>query len=473
MTDLRSDTNPLWLPAGDLLRHYRQHTLSPVEVVRQVLDHAERLQPQLNAFCLLDPETALADARASEQRWQRQAPAGLLDGVPVSIKDIVLTRGWPTLRGSRAIAADQPWTEDAPAVARLREHGAVLFGKTTTSEFAVGAVTHNPLTGITRNPWNSALTPGGSSGGAAAAVASGLGPLALATDAGGSIRIPASFCGVFGFKPSGGRVPSHPPTPYAALASVGPIARTVHDAARMLGVISQPDVRDWHALPHDPVPYHEQLQRDLQGLTLAWSPTLGFAQLDDEVLALCEAAVQAFVEQGARVQTVARVFDNPLPLIDRFRTALTHAAFLNFDDSRLALMGERLVDLVRASRGRNSMTDHLAVEAERARFGAALAAFHKDHALLLTPTVAVPPFAVGRFHPEGYTDSNDWYPFTVPFNFSRQPAASVPCGFTRAGLPVGLQIVGPPHGDLLVLQAARAFEQARPWSAHRPPGAGA
>jgi aspartyl-tRNA(Asn)/glutamyl-tRNA(Gln) amidotransferase subunit A len=457
-----------WMAAAELLHRYRSRELSPVEVARVVLDRAERSQGVLNAFCVLDREAALASARQSEARWQRGEPVGLLDGVPVSIKDIILTRGWPTRRGSLTIPADQPWLEDGPCVARLREHGAVLFGKTTTPEFAVGAVTRSRLTGVTRNPWNTAMTPGGSSGGAGAAVAAGIAPLAVGTDAGGSIRIPASFCGVFGHKPSGGRVPAYPPTPYATFASFGPMTRTVADAALMLSVMSEPDPRDWGALPCDPVRYHERLDRPLAGLRIAWSPTLGYARVDEEVLALCERAARVFEQLGACVEAVPKVFDNPHPLIARLRDAVTHYAFASFGDDKLALMDERLAGIIRETRKVDSVTDFLAVENERAKFGARMNAFHRDYPLLLTPAMAVQPFSTELDSPPGYGETGDWSPFTAPFNFTRQPACSVPVGFSRAGLPVGLQIVGPMHSDLLVLQAARAFEQAQPWAAARP-----
>jgi len=443
-----------WLSATELVEQYRRRTLSPVEVTRTILARAERSQPVLNAFCVLDPEAALASAAQSEQRWQRDEPLGLLDGVPVSIKDIILTRGWPTRRGSRTIPADGPWLEDGPCVARLREHGAVLFGKTTTPEFAVGAVTRSPLTGVTRNPWNPDMTPGGSSGGAGAAIAAGIAPLAVGTDAGGSIRIPSSFCGVFGHKPSGGRVPAYPPTPYATFASFGPMTRTVADAARMLTVMSEPDSRDWGALPHDPVPYHERLERSFDGMRIAWSPTLGYGRVDPEVVELCERAARAFEQFGARVETVERVFDDPRPLIGKLRDGVSHFAFASFGEDRLAVMDPNVVEMIRRTRGVNSLADQLAVEIERAKFGAMMNAFHRDHPLLLTPVVAVPPFSADLDEPPGYADTYDWLPFTVPFNFTRQPAASVPCGFTRTGSG-GLQIVGPMHADLLVLQAAR------------------
>jgi aspartyl-tRNA(Asn)/glutamyl-tRNA(Gln) amidotransferase subunit A len=462
------DDTLCWLSAEALLQHYRSGSLSPVEVTQAVLERAERSQPVLNAFCVLDPEAALASARASQARWQRGEPQGLLDGVPVTIKDIVLTRGWPTRRGSHTIPADQPWDDDGPCVARLRESGAVVFGKTTTPEFAVEPVTRSPLTGITRNPWNPALTPGGSSGGAGAQLAAGIGPLAVGTDAGGSIRIPASFCGVFGHKPSGGRVPAWPPTPYATFASIGAMTRTVTDAARMLTVMSQPDPRDWGALPHDPVPYHEHLDRSFAGMPIAWSPTLGWARVDDEVLALCEQAVQNFVRMGARVHTVPHVFDDPLPLIARLRDAVSHYAFQSFGEDKLAVMDPGVAAMIRETRRVDSVTDFLAVETERAKFGARMNLFHREYPLLLTPAVSVAAFSAELSAPAGYEGQGAWWPFTVPFNFTRQPAASVPCGFTREGLPVGLQIVGPMHADLLVLQAARAFERAQPWAGHRP-----
>ncbi|HSA90126.1 MAG TPA: amidase family protein, partial [Burkholderiales bacterium] len=232
------------LSAAELLDGFRKKTLSPVEVTRAVLKRIEALNPVFNAFNLVDPEEAISLAKASEARWKSGQPKGLLDGVPVSIKDLLLTKGWPTLRGSKTIDPKGPWNDDAPATARLREHGAVLLGKTTTPEFGWKGVTDSPLTGITRNPWNKEKTPGGSSGGAAAAVAAGMGPLAVGTDGGGSIRIPASFTGVFGIKPSFGRVPAWPLSPFGTVAHVGPMTRSVTDAALMLNALALPDARD-------------------------------------------------------------------------------------------------------------------------------------------------------------------------------------------------------------------------------------
>ena len=461
-----SKTDIAWMSAVDLVAAYRARTLSPGEATQAVLDRLEKLNPVLNAFCLIDPAAALESARASEVRWSKGQPLGLVDGVPVSVKDIIVTKGWPTLRGSRTVDPNQPWEEDGPAVARLREQGAVLFGKTTTPEFAAKAVTRSPLTGTTVNPWDTSRTPGGSSGGAGAAVASGIGPMALATDAGGSIRLPASFSGVFGHKPSGGRVPMYPPTPYGSLAGFGPMTRTVADAALMMSVISGFDPREWGILPSDGTHYHERLATDPKAWRIAWSPTLCGATVDPQVAALTEKAARAFADMGATVEMVAHVFDDPLPTLNKFQKGLTRFAFRNMGEAQFAIMDPDLVATIRASQDA-TVIDHLEAEMERAALGRRMIAFHQTYDLLLTPTVGVPPFSADLDRPEGAIGKS-WYPFTFPFNLTRQPAASVPCGFTEEGLPVGLQIVGPPHNDLLVLQAAYAFEQARPWRDRKP-----
>lgn len=460
-------SSPALWSAVELVEGYRLKTLSPVETVQDVLQRVEKVNPHVNAFCLIDEEAALEQARQSESRWMAGAPRGSLDGVPASIKDIVLTKGWPTLRGSRTIDPAQEWQIDGPAVARLREAGAVLFGKTTTPEFAVKPVTISPLTGITRNPWDTTRTPGGSSGGAGAAVALGMGPLALGTDAGGSIRIPSGFCGVFGHKPSGGRVPMYPPTPYASLAAFGPMTRTVADAARMLRVISRPDPRDGASLPWVDVDYEAALDAgDPARWRVAWSPTLGYAKVDGEVADLVEAAVARFAEAGARVELVQHVFDDPSDLITRLKRGLTAYAFRNHGPAEFAVMDTDLVSEIEEVRN-TGLFEHLDAQMERTQLAGRMTAFHQNYDLLLTPTLAVPPFAAERDRPEG-RGRYDWLAFTYPFNLTRQPAASVPCGFTADGLPVGLQIVGPPHGDVQVLQAARVFEKLLPWAEARP-----
>ena len=277
-TELSNDGGP---PPGDLqdatatqlLALYARKVLSPVEVAEAVLARIDALNPRLNCFVVVDAERTLQDARASEARWHKGAPLGALDGVPVSVKDLLLTAGWPTRKGSLTVPADGPWEEDAPAVARLREHGAVLLGKTSTPEYGHKGTTSSILCGVTRNPWNPDLTPGGSSGGAGAAVAGGMGPLALGTDGGGSVRIPSSFTGLFGHKPSFGRVPAWPISLFGTVANVGPMARTVMDGALLYEVITGPDHRDFHALPPDDTDYRAAAQAGAEGLGSATPPT--------------------------------------------------------------------------------------------------------------------------------------------------------------------------------------------------------
>jgi aspartyl-tRNA(Asn)/glutamyl-tRNA(Gln) amidotransferase subunit A len=446
------------LSAVELLEGYRTHAITPVEVAAALVRRIGELNPRLNAFCLVS-ERILEDARASEARWRAGQPKGLLDGVPVSIKDLLLTKGWPTLRGSKSIDPKGPWNDDAPATARLREHGALLLGKTTTPEFGWKGVTDSALTGITRNPWNPAKTPGGSSGGAAAAVAAGMGPLAVGTDGGGSIRIPCGFTGLFGLKPSFGRVPAWPLSPFGTVAHVGPITRSVADAALMLEVLALPDARDWHALPPEPRDWRSGLEHGVEGLRIAWSPDLGYAKVDPEVASLVRNSVRVFEELGARVEEKNPGFESPEPI---FRTHwFSGAALLIRTIKNRDLVDPGLLEI--AAQG-EAIGAHEILDAQlkRAALGAHMNLFHRDYDLLVTPTLAVAAFDVGREAPEGAKRWTDWTPFSYPFNLTQQPAASIPCGFTRAGLPVGLHIVGPRYADALVLRAARAFERARP-----------
>jgi aspartyl-tRNA(Asn)/glutamyl-tRNA(Gln) amidotransferase subunit A len=454
------------LTASELLALYKTRRLSPVEATRAVLAQADAMSPVLNCFCVRDDEAALASARASEARWMKDAPQGLLDGVPVSIKDLILTRGWPTLRGSRTVDPAGPWEDDAPAVARLREHGAVIFGKTTTPEFGWKGVTDNTLTGITRNPWNTAKTPGGSSGGSSAAIAANIGPLSIGTDGGGSIRIPCSFTGIFGLKPSYGRVPAWPLSPFGTVAHLGPMTRSVADAALMLNVLSEPDMRDWTALPWDPRDYRVGLEDGVRGLRIAYSPDLGGAIVDPEVADIVKAAVQRFTELGAIVEQ-----DDP-GLADAGETFARHwfpgATFVlgQLPADKRALVDPGLQEVARLGAAYNAT--HLLEAAQmRNALGLQMQRFHQSYNLLVTPTIAVPAFDAGQETPIKADGARwtDWTPFSYPFNLTQQPAASINCGFTRAGLPVGMHIVGPRYADALVLRAARAFESLVPYRA--------
>jgi len=451
---------PCSLSASELLEGYRRRQLSPVEVAEAVSRRIEALNPRFNALCFVNSNLA-QEAKESETRWQRGEPKGLLDGVPVSIKDLLLTRGWPTLRGSKTIDPAGPWPDDAPAVARLREHGALLLGKTTTPEFGWKGVTDSPLTGVTRNPWNPQKTPGGSSGGAAAALASGMGPLAVGTDGGGSIRIPCSFTGLFGLKPSFGRVPAWPLSPFGTVAHVGPMTRSVADAALMLNVLALPDARDWHALPYESRDYRARLDMGVRGLRIAYSPDLGYAKVDPEVAALVRDAVKVFSDLGARVEEKNPGFENPEAIFKAHWFPGAALLLKTLDRKQRGLVDPGLVQ-VAAQGEKLAMLEVLDAQQKRGALGAHMTQFHRDYDLLVTPTLAVPAFDAGREYPEGNERWTDWTPFTYPFNLTQQPAASIPCGFTRAGLPVGLHLVGPRYADALVLRAARAFESARP-----------
>src|ERR1700742_686704 len=298
-------SEPHEMTAHQLSRAFHDGDLSPVEVAQGFLARIEALDSEINAFCLIDADTTMAQAEASEKRWAEGDPLSPLDGVPVAVKDLLVTKGWPTRRGSLTVDPKGSWTEDAPSVARLREAGAVLIGKTTTPEFGWKGSTDSPLTGITRNPWNRAKTPGGSSGGASAALAARFCPLALGTDGGGSIRIPASFTNTYGLKPSFGRVPAYPLSPFGTLAHVGPMSRTVLDSAMLMNVIAKPDARDWYSLPYEPTDYAAEIERPLAGKRIAFSPRMGFAtRILPEIETLAAAAAKRFEQLGAHVEQV-------------------------------------------------------------------------------------------------------------------------------------------------------------------------
>lgn len=451
------------LSALALVNHYRKRSLSPVEVTQAALKRIAASK-KVNAFALVDAEKALSDARESEARWLKGEPLGFVDGIPTTVKDLLLTQGLPTRRGSKAISPDQSWDEDAPAVAHLRSQGAVFLGKTTTSEFGWKGVTDSPLTGITRNPWNLALTPGGSSGGSAVAAALGLGTLHVSTDGGGSTRLPAAFTGVFGFKPTFGRVPGYPSAHTTTLFHIGATTRTVQDAAGLLNVIARSDARDWYALPNDAQDYLQHLEQGVSGLRIAYSPNLGYAEVEPEIAALVKAAVEVFAELGAIVEEVDPGFANPFPVFRIFWITAAAKLLRSLSPEQRALVEEGLQSSAEAGEHITLAEYQTALDAREA-LGRHLSLFHQKHDLLLTPTVPITAFPVGQASPQSdrYPPGLNWTPFTYPFNLTQQPAASVPCGFTQAGLPVGLQIVSAKYRDELVLQAARAYEAVHPF----------
>jgi aspartyl-tRNA(Asn)/glutamyl-tRNA(Gln) amidotransferase subunit A len=456
------------LTATDLLAGYRERSISPVQATQACLERIREVDPVLKAFCLVAEGPALASAHDSEQRWARGAPCGPLDGVPVAIKDLILTRDMPTLRGSRTVSSTQPWDVDAPVTARLREAGAVILGKTTTPEFGCKGETNSPLTGITRNPWDLAKTPGGSSGGSAAAVAAGMCPIAIGTDGAGSVRIPAAFCGNFGLKPSFGRVPAYPLSPFGTVAHLGPHTMSVADAALAMNVMKRPDARDWTSLPPDDSDYTAGLDQGIAGLRIAFSPALGYAQVHPEVARAVRSAVDRLATLGAHVQEVDPGFDNPLEITTGlwFVGAWTVWNTLTPEQQELTDPDFRAEAELGAA---YSALDVQRLQLRRGELGSRMRQFMQRYDLLVTPAVAVPAFDAkpaghARMEPQAMLG---WTPFSYPFNLTQQPACTIPCGLTSAGLPVGLQLVGPMFGDALVLRAARAFETARPIP--RPP----
>jgi aspartyl-tRNA(Asn)/glutamyl-tRNA(Gln) amidotransferase subunit A len=456
-------TDPALFSATELLHAYAQKTLSPVEATKAVLVRIDKYDGTFNAFRLVDEARALEAARASEARWVKGVPAGLVDGVPTTIKDLVATKGWSTRRGSLSSSEDGPWDEDHPLVGKLRAHGAVLLGKTTTPEFGWKGVTDSPLTGITRNPWDPSKTPGGSSGGAAAAAAACMGALHHGSDGGGSIRMPAGYTGIYGIKPTFGRVPTWPASGFGSLSHQGPMTRTVADASLMLTVMAEPDPKDWYALPATGEDWRGSLGASVKGWRIAFSPDLGHAEVDPEIAALVKAAAETFTALGAHVEEVDPGLGDQH---DLFRTFwYTGAARLQrtMTEEQLAVLepGFRQVGLEGAE---ITLNDYLDANAEREAAGTKLNQFLDRYDLLLTPTLPITAVEVGEEVPvgSGMDRWTRWTPFSYPFNLGRHPAATIPCGLCSNGLPAGLQIVGPMNRDDKVLAASRAYETVRP-----------
>ena len=467
-----SDERLCWTPATELAALIRKKKVSPVEVLDAVLDRIERLNPKLNAFVTLTDEQARREAKATERALSKKgARLGPLHGVPFSVKDLVITKGVRTTFGTPLYRDNVP-NEDAPMVERLKAAGAIMLGKTNTPTFGWIGATHNLLFGPTRNPWNLGRTPGGSSGGASAAAAAGLGPLHVGTDGGGSIRIPASFAGIYGLKASFGRIPAYPPSGAWSLSHIGPMTRTIADAALMLQVAAGPDERDQTSLPAAPVDYVKALAGGVKGLRVAWSADLGFADVvDPEVRDLCAKGASAFREVGCRVEAVDPGWPSPLDCWSQLfggGIATRLAPYLD----RKSEIDPGLYRIIETTL-KNPPTKYVQAWFDRLAWWEHPRRLFEKYDLLLTPTIACPPFAIGLDNPTEIAGKSvppyAWIPFTFPFNMTGQPAASVPCGFTKDGLPVGLQIVGRRFDDATVLRASAAFERVRPWARHRPP----
>jgi aspartyl-tRNA(Asn)/glutamyl-tRNA(Gln) amidotransferase subunit A len=465
-----SDTDLCYLPATDLAAAIRTKQVSPVEVVNTILARIEQLNPRLNAFCLVTADAARQAAQAAERAVMRGEALGPLHGVPVSIKDLVITQGVRTMRGSQLYEHDVP-SEDAPVVERLKAAGAIILGKTTTPEFGFKGVTDSPVTGITRNPWHLERTPGGSSGGAGVAVATGMGPLAVGTDGGGSIRIPSSFCGIYGLKPHVGRVPVYPASAIGDISHAGPMTRTVRDAASMLNAIAGADDRDRLSLPTNHPDYLQAVEGDIHGLRVAWSADLGFAIVDPQVKQITAAAVATFSELGCYVEEINPDFDNPGELF-QYSFYVNISAMLQDYPGYERQIDPQLLANIAEVKG-VSGHDYARAILRRSAIYDKIRRLFVTYDVLLCPTVAVPPFDVGIEGPTQIAgravDRRTWIAMTPLFNLTGQPAATVPCGFTSDGLPIGLQIVGRRFDEATVLRASAAFEAIRPWAQKRPP----
>jgi len=443
--------------------------LSPVEVAEAALAHAAGLEPKLNAFTEMTPEVALVAARAAEKRVMAGEATGLLDGVPVSVKDLVAMKDAKWTFGSR-VMADNVADFDAPSVRRLREQGAVIIGKTTTSEFGCKAVGDCPLHGITRNPWNLDKTPGGSTAGGSASVAAGTTPIALGSDGGGSIRIPASFCGLVGVKAQFARVPTYPVSATMTLSHQCPITRTVRDAALMLMAMAGHDRQDPFSMA-DPVPdFLGACGASVAGMKIAWSPTMGYARPLPEVVEVCADAARVFEEMGCVVEQVDKVMDDPVNIWNTEFYAGVGTRLKETMVKTPELLDPAVLAMLKGSLNMN-IEDYIANVFRRYEYRETTRLFFEDYDLLLTPALPVPALDAGTDIPAGMPDDRNavsWAYYTYPFNLSGQPAASIPAGFTDDGLPVGLQMVSKINREVDIFRAAAALELARPWADARP-----
>ena len=462
--------------AADLARRIAERSVSPVEVVTAVLDQIDSWQPHINAFITIAAEEALADARRAENAVARGEPLGPLHGVPFSVKDLLNTAGVRTTFGSVAFETNVPDT-DCVAVARLKAAGGIMIGKTTTPEFGHKPMTEAPLFGQTRNPWKLERTSGGSSGGAAAAVAAGMGPLAVGTDGGGSVRIPAACCGIVGMKQTLGVVPhDQSPDTFGLLSYIGPMTRTVADAALMLSVLAGPDDSDVHSLGRETgdLLAAGRAEGSLDGKRILWRNFLGNDRIDGETLRLFENAVAAFEELGAELAYSDAPFTNTLPIWGPLTFSIWASRFGALEDQ----LGDRMSSTLRQWMAEGRDVSAVAVQesmATRTAVFRTVQSWFEEADFVVMPTLSRPALAIGH-NPQSIEIEGEaaggprdaWYPYTHPFNLTGHPAITVPCGWTREGLPVGLQIAGPWLGDAQILRAAALFEAARPWSDRRP-----
>ena len=454
-----------FLSATEMASAVRDKSVSAVELTDAVLARIDRLNPQLNAYCTLMADSAREAALQADRKLVSGEQVGVLHGVPISIKDNIFVKDSRTTFGSK-LHENEITAEDAPLIERLRRAGAIIVGRTNSPEFGWKGVTDNLVYGTTRNPWNLELTPGGSSGGGSAAVAAGLGPIGIGTDGGGSLRIPASFCGLVGLKTSYGRVATWPGVSVGSLRHVGGMTRTVTDSALLLNVIAGPDDRDPESLPAEDVDYVEELGRGIEGLRLAYSPDMGFATVDPEVARLCVHSAERLADAGAVVERVELGWTDPYDCWRVFFYGASAARLGRIVEQQGDLLDPGLRACVEQAIQLTGL-DYSDALTKRNEFWHQVRQVYESFDLLITPTLPVPPFAVNQDNADPFPGQQlgelQWTQFTYPINLTGQPAVSVPCGWTEANLPVGLQIIGRRFDDQAVLRVARALEQLQPW----------
>lgn len=452
------------MSATDLVQAYAAGTISPVEAAKASLGEIRKHNEAFNAFVHIDEDTTLAAAKASEARWKAGEPIGIVDGVPTTIKDLAEVKGWPVRRGSKTSDPDFRSGTDSPFVARLRDHGAIFMGKTATPEYGWKGVTDSPLTGITRNPWNPAKTPGGSSGGAAVATALGMGALNQGTDGGGSIRIPAAYSGVFGLKPTFGRVPQFPASVMGTVSHAGPMTRTVADAALMLTVMSGLHVMDWYTAPNDGCDFRQLSGKSVRGMRVAYSPDLGFAKVHPEIAALVAAAVNRLAELGAHIEEVDLDYSSSAETFRLHWFTGAANAYRKLSPEQREMLDPGFAEVCLEGL-EITLPDYQDGIQAREALGLEVNQLLDRYDLLVTPAMPTAAFDAGLEVPtgSGMRRWTEWTAFTYPFNLSQHPAASVPCGFTSEGLPAGLQIVAAKYREDKVLQASAAYEALCPF----------
>lgn len=457
------------LTAVQMRQAFESGELSPVDAAKACLKRISDLDDQTHAYSQVNEDITLAEARAAEKRYQNKQADGLVDGIPVAVKDIFMAQGWPNLKGSKLVDASKPAETDAPAVAALKRHGMVTVGRTTTPEYGWKGVTDSLLEGPTGNPWDPAKTAGGSSGGSATSVALGMSPLALGTDAGGSIRIPAGFSGLVGHKPTHGLCPMWPPSAFYPLAHVGPMTWTVEDTALLMNVLAEPDPRDV-TLPSNSIDFLADLNKGVGDLRIAYSPTMGYVDIvDPEIRTALDGVAKAFEQLGATVDQVDPGFEDPLEAFDILFYGGAANAMRDLTPDQKQQMDPGIQHVAEWA-GELSLLDFLGASNVRANLIESTSLFHQKYDLLLTPCLPIPAFTKDLEVPEDWHHERwpTWTPFTYPFNLTGQPAISVPCGFTKSGLPIALQLVGARHQDSTVLRAAQAYQQAHPLTDTRP-----